>query len=54
MNLTHEEFTSIVEAAEIGHVRCTGREDTLTDCFYISRPACGDLDDAGVVCQGKR
>ena len=51
--MTREEFTSIVEAAAIGDVRCSGREGRLTDCFYISRPSCSELDDAGVVCQGK-
>ena len=53
VNLTHEEFTSNVAAVLIGGARCSGREDALTDCFYISRPGCGELDDAGVVCQSK-
>ena len=54
VNLTREEYTSIAEVAEIGDVRCVGTENVLTDCIYISRPACGEFDDAGVVCQGKK
>ena len=54
INLTHEEYTSSVKSAAIGDVRCTGAEDRLTDCFHISQSGCGELDDAGVVCQGKK
>ena len=52
INLTREEFTSITTVAAIGDVRCSGTEERLTDCLYIPRPGCGELDDAGVVCQG--
>ena len=53
INLTNEEFTTTVSASVVGDVRCTGTEDELTDCFYISHPGCTALDDAGAVCQGK-
>ena len=53
VNLTREEFTSRKAAAVVGDVGCTGTENYLTDCSYRFRPGCGELDDAGVVCQGK-
>ena len=52
MNLTDEQFTSRKAATIIGDVRCTGTENKVTDCSYRSQPGCGELDDAGVVCQG--
>ena len=52
--MTQEEFTSIIDTAIISSVRCTGTEDRLTDCFYLYQPGCDELDDAGVVCQGKK
>ena len=53
VNLTDEQFTSRRAATVLGDVGCAGTEDEVTDCSYRSRPGCGELDDAGVVCQGK-
>ena len=53
MNLTDEQFTSRRAATVLGDVGCTGTEDEVTDCSYSSPRGCGELDDAGVVCQGK-
>ena len=54
VNLTREEFTSRRAAAIISDVGCTGTEDKLTDCLYSAWPGCGELSDAGVVCQSKK
>jgi len=53
INLTSEEFSSIVAPTVITEVACTGAEERLSDCTHSLQPACSELDDAGVVCQGQ-
>ena len=38
----------------IGDVQCSGVENSLLECAYISNPgtSCREINDAGVVCQG--
>ena len=53
LNLTHEEFHTVVAPTAITDVACLGAENKLTECSYSTSPACGLLNDAGVICQGK-
>ena len=51
--MTHEEFHTVVAPTAITDVSCVGTENKLTECFYMTSTACSQLNDAGVVCQGK-
>ena len=53
INLTQEEFVSVSVPAVISDVECTGVEIGLNQCSYSPLAACGELDDAGVICQSK-
>ena len=53
LNLTREEFSSIVAPTVITEVACTGAEEGLSGCTHSLQPTCSELDDAGVVCQGQ-
>ena len=52
LNLTHEEFSTIVAPTVISSVGCTGSEVALTDCPHSDLSVCGQLNDAGAICQG--
>ena len=53
LNLTHEEFHTVVAPTAITDVACVGTENKLTECSYSTSATCGLLNDAGVICQGK-
>ena len=53
LNLTHEQFHTLVAPTVITDVACVGTENKLTECDYLTPATCGLLNDAGVVCQGK-
>ena len=53
LNLTDEEFHTVVAPTAIVDVACLGTENRLTECSYSTSPTCGLLNDAGVICQGK-
>ena len=52
LNLTHEEFHTVVAPTVITDVSCVGTENKLTECSYSTSPTCDVLNDAGVICQG--
>ena len=52
LNLTHEEFHTVVAPTAITDVSCVGTENKLTECSYSTSPTCDLLNDAGVICQG--
>ena len=52
LNLTHEEFHTVVAPTAITDVACLGTENELTECSYSTSTTCGLLNDAGVICQG--
>ena len=53
LNLTHEQFHSLVAPTVITDVACMGTEKKLTECDHLMSTTCGPQNDAGVVCQGK-
>ena len=53
LNLTHEQFHTLVAPTVISDVACMGTENKLTECDHLTSASCGLLNDAGVVCQGK-
>ena len=53
LNLTHEEFHTLIAPTAITNVGCIGIETKLTECSHSISTSCDLLNDAGVVCQGK-
>ena len=53
LNLTHEEFHTLIAPTAITNVGCIGIESKLTECSHSTSTSCDLLNDAGVVCQGK-
>jgi hypothetical protein len=51
LNLTHEEFSTIVAPTVLSSVGCVGSEVNLTDCPHSDLGVCGQLNDAGAICQ---
>ena len=52
LNLTHEEFSTIVAPTVLSSVACVGSEVNLSDCPHSDLGVCGQLNDAGAICQG--
>ena len=53
LNLTHEEFHTTAAPTLLSSVGCLGSEDMLMDCSYSNESECGQLNDAGAICQGR-
>ncbi len=51
--MSEELFSDSTRSITLTDLNCTGFEEEITECLYSTDSLlCGDLIDAGVVCQG--